>query len=247
MPRKMLEGMAREADRARMRKARQALKTARASKRELVARAQEVVTRARAVLRAWRPEARRVLEQEIRELREKARTWPPEQRQHLRAEVARRRAELGAMVLQVTGVRSAAQARVLEAKRALMQRRDEKKLERTWARDAAITWREKHMQSDSDVRANLSADELTVWEVVKARVHGSARMSRTESFHHWCHEHSAEVAEILARGLERELDALEREEKAARAQLAKGYKTRNKKKIWGWMIVSDRRGRAQAS
>ena len=24
-------------------------------------------------------------------------------------------------------------------------------------------------------------------------------------------------------------------------QLAKGYKTRNKKKVWGWMIVSDRR------
>jgi large subunit ribosomal protein L2 len=24
-------------------------------------------------------------------------------------------------------------------------------------------------------------------------------------------------------------------------QLAKGYKTRNKRKLWGWMIVADRR------
>jgi large subunit ribosomal protein L2 len=30
-------------------------------------------------------------------------------------------------------------------------------------------------------------------------------------------------------------------------QLAKGFKTRNKKKVWGWMIISDRRRSTQSA
>ncbi len=65
-------------------------------------------------------------------------------------------------------------------------------------------------ESDDEVRQNLSPEYLNLWERVKSRIRGSARMTRTEVFLHYAEEHPGELLE----GIEEKTDAMIREYQA---------------------------------
>jgi hypothetical protein len=243
--RRHLERAAREADRERLKRARRALQQAKADRRSSIRRARDLCKAAKAALAKWRREARKQLRAEVVALREQARRWPREQRAALRQEIDRRRSQVCGMC--VTG-RKSARLRGTEAVKAAKRRLADEKAaqarEKLWAKRTPIGTPkgaakavEKRRESDSDVEANLSPDELTVWRSVKARVKGSPRMSRLEAFQHWLHEHGAEVAELLERKAEAELRKLSAEEQQARKRMAKPYRSRSRDELL--LAVSD--------
>lgn len=67
--------------------------------------------------------------------------------------------------------------------------------------------RELASESDDEVRQNIPADLIPLFERVRRSIKGSARMSRTEAFLHYAEEHPGEVLEVL----EDKTDALIRE------------------------------------
>ena len=94
------------------------------------------------------------------------------------------------------------------------------------AKPAKITAREKRKESDDEVRNNLTPELVPVWEAMKSKIRPSARMSRTEAFLQWAHDHSADVARLMADAAEQDADrrfaAMVEEEKRAAKALEKG-------------------------
>jgi hypothetical protein len=56
---------------------------------------------------------------------------------------------------------------------------------------------ERARESDDEVRNNTERELWPVWEKVKHKFKGSPRMTRTEAFAHWMHDHPADVEKIL--------------------------------------------------
>lgn len=214
--RRWLERMARESDRLKLTKARAAVREARAAKRAAKARARETCRAAKAAVRAYAEGERARLKAA---------------RETLRTETKRRRGE--ACTLCVDGKAEAEREglqRVEHARAELEQERDTQAREKRWRRKQPLSAptgvaraRERKLESDDEVRANLSPDELAVWEVVGRRIKPGARMTRTEAFQHWLHENQGEVALILEKRLARELAALERAERAAQRATSRRY------------------------
>jgi len=73
--------------------------------------------------------------------------------------------------------------------------------------------RERRSESDDAVLANIDAALVPVFAKVKRAIKGTPRMTRTEAFLHWVHDHPAEVYEIQEHERERELRALEAAER----------------------------------
>lgn len=94
------------------------------------------------------------------------------------------------------------------------------------AKPAKITAREKRKESDDEVRNNLTPELVPVWEAMKSKIRPGARMSRTEAFLQWAHDHSADVARLMADAAEQDADrrfaAMVEEEKRAAKALEKG-------------------------
>lgn len=63
-------------------------------------------------------------------------------------------------------------------------------------------------ESDSEVEANLPDDLINVWRKVKHKIKATPRRTRTESFVEWAAEHAADVAHIQDEQLEREIAEL---------------------------------------
>lgn len=82
-----------------------------------------------------------------------------------------------------------------------------------------MTAAERARESDEQVERDISADLLPVWNRVKRSIKATDRMSRTEAFEHWVHEHSADVYEIQAEALESDVAELVANEYAQRAQM----------------------------
>jgi hypothetical protein len=76
---------------------------------------------------------------------------------------------------------------------------------------------ERRQESDDEVRSNIPADLVVVFDKVKAGIKAGPRISRTERFFHWAEENPGEVLRIQAdageRAWMRELAELEREHK----------------------------------
>lgn len=230
--RKFLERMAREADRERLRKLRQAVKAAKAHERTSTRRARALCVHARQVFQTWKRQARAKLKAEVRALREQARTWPREQKVLLAEEVDRRNAEVCQLcVHDVSESKRTGKAALKSAREQLAAEQEQRKRERIWAErgpklTGAARAHEARQESDSEVRANLSPDELVIWDRVRARIKPNGRMSRTEALHHWMHEHSAEVGEILADHAERDVAELVRQERELRKAMGQSYSRR---------------------
>lgn len=80
---------------------------------------------------------------------------------------------------------------------------------------------ERARESDEQVARNLPPELLPVWQRVKRRIKATDKMTRTEAFMQWVHDHSAEVQEIEAQEAERGVDewvAQEVEQRAAMDQ-----------------------------
>jgi hypothetical protein len=194
--------MARAGDREKLRAARAAVRRARADKRAAKKRARETCRAAKRAVTERARAAREGLKRARLELRTATKG--------ARVQVCHRcRADLEEAV-------SSGEAGIAKAKHAAHELADEQARERRWARGSkpsVAKAREARGQSDDDVRANLSGDELIVWEAVRSRIKPTGRMTRTEAFQHWLHEHQGEVLRILDKRASHDLKELERLER----------------------------------
>lgn len=72
--------------------------------------------------------------------------------------------------------------------------------------------RERAQESSEEVERDLPDELLPVWKVMQHEFHGTERMTRTEAFLHWVHDHSADVYQILEADAARHLARLQHEE-----------------------------------
>jgi hypothetical protein len=183
------------------------IRDAKALRRSAIVQAKE---RCRAERVAARARARALKERALHELREALRR----ERQLARDTCTAGLAEARGITDNVQRARAE-----LQAERAY--RRDLRRIERA-NRAARLQVRrptraERRGESEDEVRGNIPPELVGLWERVKGRIRGSDRMTRTEAFLQYAHDHPNEVLEVLedrTEDLIRELEAKER--KAAR-------------------------------
>lgn len=212
-----LQKTARELDRARLTRARLAVREARQRKRTARARARKTCARARSSFRGWLVRQRRELRERILQLKAQ-----------LRGEITRRRAS----VARCCGPESRKRVKersnelIAKARAELLQLLKERKRERTWTkrdslRPGPLKARDRKQESDHGVEANLSPDELVIFRKVGKGIKSSGRMSRLEAFQHWMHDNSADVARILAADAEQAYKRALRDEQQQRRSMGK--------------------------
>jgi hypothetical protein len=74
-------------------------------------------------------------------------------------------------------------------------------------------------ESDSEVRNNIPADLVPVFNAVKAKIKATARRTRSEAFVEWAAEHQAQVIKILDAQIHADVEALVREEARLRREV----------------------------
>jgi hypothetical protein len=79
--------------------------------------------------------------------------------------------------------------------------------------------RERRRESDDEVEGNLPREFVSLWHRVKGRIRGSDRMTRTEAFMEYAHNHPAEVLVALEDRTEEVIRELEARERQARREL----------------------------
>jgi hypothetical protein len=67
---------------------------------------------------------------------------------------------------------------------------------------------ERRAESDDEVRSNLHATMVPVFDHVRRHIKASPRMSRTEAFLHWAEENPDEVIELMQHDADRYLNQL---------------------------------------
>jgi hypothetical protein len=85
--------------------------------------------------------------------------------------------------------------------------------QRAKKRERRTTARERRAESDDEVRSNVPADLLPLFERVKRTIRGSDRQSRSEAFLRYAEEHPSEVIAAMSDLSEREIAKLVAEEK----------------------------------
>jgi hypothetical protein len=85
------------------------------------------------------------------------------------------------------------------------------------------TSKERRAESDDEVRANLPADMVRVFDAVRKQIKGSPRKTRTEAFLEWAEENPGEVFEVMQHDADRylaqllaEQDQIQREQRGGR-------------------------------
>lgn len=192
-----LRKLAAETARERLRRAKLNVRDARASRRVARTRAMEACKQARKDLREWSTTERVRVRLEIARLREQLRLGIEERRARVRQCCGSDRAS----------VRAEADKLVAGTRQQLAELLDERRRERVWTRKgstsrttattSSLSAAEQRAESDHEVEANLSPDQLLIWSKVKAKIKGSARRSRTEAFLEWMAENGSDVARIL--------------------------------------------------
>ena len=71
---------------------------------------------------------------------------------------------------------------------------------------------ERRAESDDEVRGNLPAEFVPVFDQIKRKIKGSPRKTRTESFLHWVHENPGAVWEMRSGAADRDVEKLIREQ-----------------------------------
>lgn len=85
---------------------------------------------------------------------------------------------------------------------------------------------EARRESDDEVRANIPAELVGVFDQHGGRIRGSGRKSRTEAFLEWAEEHPGKIVASQQKVADRELKRLLKEEKAARGEMRKAGRYR---------------------
>lgn len=204
-------------------------------RREIAADARKKLRAQIKALREQIREVKRSRRGRAAEVREQCRVW----RASYREEAQRRRAELREILKgrrrEVRDACLRARTRVPEEIAAeveeLRGRISELKIEAAEAKRLGIaierierdrrTPAERRSEAEDEVRANIAAELLPVFEQVKGKIRAGARSSLTEAFLQWVHDHSAEVAEILYSGEAETLRELERNEAALSREYAR--------------------------
>lgn len=161
--------------------------------------------RGRELRRRRREEARDALKRELQEMRQAERNRCQLRLERVKAEseTARERA--------ARELRERARAEQHASK--LERHRDKHRREQQA--------REKRAESDDEVRANLEADLIPIFDKVRSRIRARPGMARTDAFLHWVEENPGEVWAMREDLAERKLAALIREEAAAAKALKK--------------------------
>jgi len=147
--------------------------------------------------------------------------------EELRREIAQmKQAERNRCQLRRTRVKIETESAASRARRELEERRRaERHAERVEKRRAqmarAVRRETARAESDDEVRQNIEADLVPIFDRVRSRIRARPGVSRTESFVHWVEENPAEVWAMREDLAERRLRALLREEARAARQLAK--------------------------
>lgn len=89
-------------------------------------------------------------------------------------------------------------------------------------RKARSTTRERGQESDDEVRSNIAADMVPVFDVVKKHIKGGPRKSRTEAFLQWAEENPGEVYELMQHDADRYLAQLLAEQERNERELKRG-------------------------
>jgi hypothetical protein len=216
---KWLKKLAREAQRQKLARLRADVREASQQRRTARGRARRACSGARVRARAWIADARAQLRKQIDKMRGE-----------LRSRIDARRAAVKACCTDDRkAVRAQADAHVKAAREALEALRNEHKRERTWTRpdtkQAPTPRKVAKAESDHAVEVNLGPDELIVWHRVKSKIHATPRMSRTEAFAHWMHDHSGEVARLLEEDADRGYREALKREKRERAEMKQAMRS----------------------
>lgn len=82
--------------------------------------------------------------------------------------------------------------------------------------------RERRQESDDEVRANIPADMIRVFDAVRKRIKGGPRKTRTEAFMEWAEENPGEVFDLLQHDADRYLAQLLAEQERTARELKRG-------------------------
>ena len=91
------------------------------------------------------------------------------------------------------------------------------------------TARERGMESDDEVRSNIAADLVPVFNKVRREIKGTPRKSRTETFLQWVEENTGEVFELMQHAADRELAKLLKEQE----QLSREHRRKRPRRASG--------------
>ena len=168
-------------------------------------------------------EGRRRVREEVKRLRE-------ETRADLAARVlAMRVAERGTCEASKAGARAALEAALRDAEREtnewgfiLKARYGRKKL----APGAAKARRaERRSESDDEVRHNIPAELVPVFDKMRGQIKPSDRRTRTEAFLQWVHDNEDEAHAVLYANAENDLARYMAEQSALERRLKSGYRS----------------------
>lgn len=212
---RMTEAGLRKAARERLRALRARIGELRVERRE---RLQEIRAKAKANVQRYR--------ERIAELRAE-----------LRAVIAAKREEIQSSRLAAFSTRAAMDKAIHAAVREwaderqvqLEVRRAEGRTRKAQA--SRISMKERRAEGDDEVRNNLDAELLPVWDAVKSKIRATERKSRTEAFLQWAHDHPADVQHIIAQHAETEADREWFEMLAEEEELKKALAGRGSSKL----------------
>lgn len=179
--------------------------------RELLRSLREQITTAKAYLREERAKAVQRCRQERQSLKERLKQKRAALLAQLReTERAERQAARGSCSLDKKKATA-------EAREALQKLRAERKERlstirilrgKTGKKQSYSTAKERRQESDDEVRSNLPADLLPLFEKVRGKIKGSAKKSRSEAFLEYAESHPSEVLEAQENEAESALNDL---------------------------------------
>ena len=114
-------------------------------------------------------------------------------------------------------VKAARAEREAEAKEQRTLRRLERHHKERARERPGVSKAERRAESDEEVRGNIPPSLVPLFDRVKRQIHGTARMSRTEAFLQYAHEHPDEEIAAIESDVDRMIAAHERGERTARA------------------------------
>lgn len=196
----------RRAARQKLRELAAKLKDARARRRELL---REASDRCKVERLAARERARMLREQAMQRLRDAVRA----DREAARSTCAIRRQE--ARATGGTAVEQARSAREAERHFQMDLRRIERGNRKRKTSTPRASQAERRSESDDEVRANIPADLIGLFEKVKRQIKAGPRQSRTEAFLQYAEQHPGEVLAAIDDSTDRLIRDLERQQRAA--------------------------------
>lgn len=207
-------------------------------------------------LRAAVRDAKRLRTDRVRQVRAQCREEKRRQilrdkqaREDLRESIRRMRREAKKLCqVQLDDARELTGMKIADAVDRLSTEAQHQRQLRAWSRTpkscpVRLTPGEKRQESDCEVESNIDDPGLrAVFQRVKSKIKASPRMSRTEAFLQWVHDHSADVAEIQFAAEEEAIKELERQEKELARELAasRTRKTSSKQFAPGDRVYSGR-------